>query len=72
MAACHASREFLDREGADVAQRSQYWAGFLCTVVGYMSADTSPEAARLVLEVTEKSLPLIHRKGLKPVPGGGQ
>ena len=67
----HISKELLNRDGCDIKQRSQYWAGALCAIVGYMAADTGPEAARHVLQIAENSLPNIHRGGINPVEPGG-
>ena len=64
------SKELLNKGGFDIKQRSQYWAGALCAIVGYMAADTGPEAARNVLQIVENSLPNIHRNGIKAAEPG--
>ena len=66
------SKDLLNHYGCDVKQRSQYWAGALCAIIGYMAADTGPEAARLVLKIVEDSLPKIHRNEIKPAEPGGE
>lgn len=67
MGICHASRAMLDSESATLVQRTQYWAGLMSRVAGYMAADTSPEAAREVLSIVEKLLPNIHRSNISAI-----